>query len=628
MVQHDQSAELSIDGVAVVYGRCCSSGIGGSISEKPLELEQGTPYHISVGYIQRTGGTFYARAMWKQCESAVDCSAGVFSLIQGSATHGVSSSSFSEPRGGGVFIADAAAANISGLVLMRGNTADGGNGGGIFIDNGGGISRVDGSKTHSRHISGVRLLANVAKNHTIPSAGGILKTIGEGLGGGIFANVAQIGHAKDFMHAAFQSNLPSGIHANRSSMFLARPLAQFADPIVSLGFPFPVPGCPAGTYFPFGDPDPWNDLAVSGSAGPLLCQDCPEGRWTEDGQSAPPSCQRIPKGKFLNAVTRTVDQCPKGHECLVGGIKHECPQGTFSDSLGQEQCFPCLIGTFSNESGSVSCKKCPQGQLQNSTGQDHCTLPSDGTIAIDGTSSMRVPDGWATTSTTKAAPCAAGTYGNTELSEKSFCRLCPAGWTSYRGALRCHPCGKGKHSPESGMDKCIACSSGRYQPQELLASAACTACPAGFDTITTSAADARTTAVATGGVSCQSLGWKSKADCDEEHFLNDTDSDPSVWGCAACVRGASCKGNINASGIRALFGWSMCPASMVKPSADGVPTFEPCLFGAACNGASNPLLFNKFVDSSSQHQNQNQSSVKDPAKQDFATGSCWWNPKR
>ena len=95
-VQHDQSALLSIDGKPIVRGTCCSSPYG---SHGFVQPHPGQPYQISVGYIQRTGSTFYALAKWKFCESD-KCENGEYSFIQGSATHGVSISTYSDPRGG------------------------------------------------------------------------------------------------------------------------------------------------------------------------------------------------------------------------------------------------------------------------------------------------------------------------------------------------------------------------------------------------------------------------------------------------------------------------------------------------------------------------------------------------
>ena len=56
--------------------------------------------------------------------------------------------------------------------------------------------------------------------------------------------------------------------------------------------------------------------------------------------------------------------------------------------------------------------------------------------------------------------------------------------------------------------------------------------------------------------------------------------------CVDCPEGGSCVGDITASGIRTLFGWSQCPSLNL--------TYERCVFGAACLGAKNDALTGKF----------------------------------
>ena len=118
-----------------------------------------------------------------------------------------------------------------------------------------------------------------------------------------------------------------------------------------------------------------------------------------------------------------------------------------------------------------------------------------------------------------------------------------------------------------------------------------------------------------GAVLCTSLGYTTKGDCKSQQYLNDLNANPAEWECNDCVLGGSCKGAINVTGIRPLFGWSACPTDLIPLNRYGEPTFEPCIFQAACEGAENPVLFNKFVDPYN-------TSTLDPAKQDNAQGSC------
>jgi len=59
-------------------------------------------------------------------------------------------------------------------------------------------------------------------------------------------------------------------------------------------------------------------------------------------------------------------------------------------------------------------------------------------------------------------------------------------------------------------------------------------------------------------------------------------------GCLGCPLGGSCMGPIEEKGIKTLFGWSKCPNLNL--------TYTLCAFGAACDGAKNELLENKYVD--------------------------------
>ena len=593
-VQHDQSALVSIDGSPVVRGDCCSTPYGRTGT---IFLLKNKPYQISVGYIQRTGGTYYAALQWK-CESG-DCTSitggiyDAFTFVQGSTSHGVSSSAYSSPRGGGVYVSSTAKVNVSGVATVQKNTVDGGNGGGFYFDDGSVGSRIDGALTLERNHPSIQFLANVAQQYTVALTGGLQKKIGGGLGGGIFSIAAQIGHTEDVINAGFQHNTPTGIHSERSSMFFKGPLSIYADPMIAEGFPFPVPMCPPGHFFPYNKPNPWKNLA--GKTGTELCSSCTTGRWSTSAMA--PNCNPIAPGKML--LNQKLVPCPKGSHCQAGAA-HTCTSGTFSETPGNQECDSCAIGTFST-GGAVTCTPCMPGFLQTKPGQDHCDKPKAGKIALGGTNSIQVPDGWEIEGFV-AKPCKEGTYGNTEEANKTFCNACPAGWSSYEGSLVCLPCAKGKFSPRPSMAQCTLCQPGTYQPQEFMGSTVCLKCPTGYNSNTN------------GSVLCSSLGYKTKESCNDDEFLNDIDVDPGQWHCHKCATGGSCKGAINATGIRVLFGWSACPTDLISLNKNGVPTFEPCLFGAACEGAANPMLFNKYVDA------HNKSRL-DPAKQD-RNGSC------
>ena len=79
------------------------------------------------------------------------------------------------------------------------------------------------------------------------------------------------------------------------------------------------------------------------------------------------------------------------------------------------------------------------------------------------------------------------------------------------------------------------------------------------------------------------------SDCKDDEFFNASilQANGKLPGdCASCPLGGSCVGDITDTDIRALFGWSQCPNQSL--------TYERCVFGAACLGAPNPALKEKF----------------------------------
>jgi len=70
------------------------------------------------------------------------------------------------------------------------------------------------------------------------------------------------------------------------------------------------------------------------------------------------------------------------------------------------------------------------------------------------------------------------------------------------------------------------------------------------------------------------------------------EKDPREWKCAACPPGGSCVSpDVESINIKALFGWSRCSQSNAT-SANRI--FERCPFAAACLGAPNLALSDKF----------------------------------
>ena len=127
---------------------------------------------------------------------------------------------------------------------------------------------------------------------------------------------------------------------------------------------------------------------------------------------------------------------------------------------------------------------------------------------------------------------------------------------------------------------CAACDKEFFQPQDQLPSTKCTACPLGW------------IQKEKGQSFCNDPGGVKPENCgDDEYWVPDKFPDKdeqSQAGCDDCPSGGSCIGPIGKEGIRALFGWSKCP--MLNA------TFSRCVFGAACNGAPNKKLADKYTN--------------------------------
>ena len=62
------------------------------------------------------------------------CKGSDLAFVEGSATHGVSHTTYSTTRGGGMYVSKFSAARIVGPALIQGNTASGGSGGAVYLD--------------------------------------------------------------------------------------------------------------------------------------------------------------------------------------------------------------------------------------------------------------------------------------------------------------------------------------------------------------------------------------------------------------------------------------------------------------------------------------------------------------
>ena len=227
-----------------------------------------------------------------------------------------------------------------------------------------------------------------------------------------------------------------------------------------------------------------------------------------------------------------------------------CSSGKMSAKRSTNtECVTCKPGKFSPLTGAMACSKCKDGQFSLS-GADQCTLCPAG-------KRKRKEDEDEDEDDSTCVECAVHTFQ--QRSGREICLSCPAGYEQLlQGSAFCLPCESGKYGPAKGA-ACKTCQNGQYRaPGQNLTD--CVFCSSVSGLVPNNQL-----------TSCEKPLWKIKSDCDSSHYLNDTESNQMNWRCNVCPDGSSCEGDINASGVRALFGYSRCPNLDL--------TFERCVFG-------------------------------------------------
>ena len=242
----DDGSVLKIDGeeISRVNGNRGGPTAIDVAQDGTKNLVANTDYVIDVGYFD-VGNTAWLTVLLKGPGEE-------FQKIYPDLTTSIDSST----RGGGLYVSPLSSVEILGLATFDNNTANGGDGGAVYLDQSQGSVLKQGMEIEKT----VTMKNNVAKSRVHRS-----KTIGNGKGGGMYAYRSQIGSVEVPTSVLFQNNVPSGIHSFRSSMFFAAPMSLYQDSIVvGLGdFPFPVPQCPEGKWFPANANDPWKNLPKS-----------------------------------------------------------------------------------------------------------------------------------------------------------------------------------------------------------------------------------------------------------------------------------------------------------------------------------------------------------------------------
>ena len=178
--------------------------------------------------------------------------------------------------------------------------------------------------------------------------------------------------------------------------------------------------------------------------------------------------------------------------------------------------------------------------------------------------------------------CAQGMFQTSTSTGRAFCAACPIGYNQRDyGQNLCSLCDIGKYSNENGTVECMSCAPGQFQSS--LGATRCNVCEREGEIPN----DGRT--------DCEKPTWRIKSDCSHTQFLNDSSENETDYECVACPAGASCVGDINATGIRTLFGWSRCPAQKRVASSSVGLIFERCQFMGSCLGQRNEQLQGRFV---------------------------------
>jgi hypothetical protein len=129
----------------------------------------------------------------------------------------------------------------------------------------------------------------------------------------------------------------------------------------------------------------------------------------------------------------------------------------------------------------------------------------------------------------------------------------------------------------NGSRLCENCPDGYFQPQDAPATS-CSKCPIGY------------TQTLMGESFCARDKGIKPEDCKDVEYWHPQveDSNGAIKpGCKKCPDGGYCVGATREDDVRVRFGWSRCPNLNL--------TFERCIFRAACNGAPNPALENKYA---------------------------------
>ncbi|GMH79533.1 hypothetical protein TL16_g08176 [Triparma laevis f. inornata] len=224
--------------------------------------------------------------------------------------------------------------------------------------------------------------------------------------------------------------------------------------------------CTAGKYSGSGSKGcvPCVAGTFASSTSSASCDDCPEGKYSEEIGLTSDECINCSAGKYGNKPGLDSDNnctnCAEGKYNKGSGATSEsvcsdCKEGSYS-GLASETCTDCPAGKYSSGSHATAystCIDCSVGKFAGGPASSSC---SD---CIPGTFSNQI-------ATITCTSCSGGKYsGTTGATIETTCTECEAGKYGTTGSESCTVCEVGKHSPASSSE-CISCTVGKisYPP--------------------------------------------------------------------------------------------------------------------------------------------------------------------
>ncbi|XP_035857407.1 zonadhesin-like [Sander lucioperca] len=363
-------------------------------------------------------------------------------------------------------------------------------------------------------------------------------------------------------------------HYCTSGASTASPVAVASGGVCSAGYV-----CPRGTMYPQQHPCPvgtWSSTV--GAQNLSSCWPCPPGLYCNSTGLSQPSgiCYAgyYCSGGAVSSLPSdgvTGDICPIGHYCPMGSRSPVlCPDGTYSNTTGAEECDDCLSGTYCLSGEGV--QPCPAG---------HYCLGG----GVEG-----------------ILPCPPGTYSpHFGLSQVEQCLICPAGfycedWGLFEPTGPCQAgyyciagvnfpnpdgnfstgvggaCPRGRYCPE-GTSLPLSCPPGTYSDSlHLTDTRDCSPCPAGQFCGT--AGLTRPSGLCQAGFYCPGADRKATGSegglCPPAHYCPEGSANS-----VPCPAGAYT--NLTGQSV-----CSRCPAGYYCPEKTGNFTKFPCPPGFYC----------------------------------------------